>query len=44
MGTPDMKAIASLIARAIATDDEKVLAGIRGEVHQLTARFPIYSA
>jgi len=44
MGAPEMKEIASLIARAIATDDEKALASIRGEVHKLTARFPIYSA
>ena len=44
MGIPEMKAIAGLIARAISTDDEKALAQIRGEVHQLTARFPIYAA
>ena len=44
MGPAEMKLIASLIARAIASDDEKVLAQIRGEVHQLTSRFPIYSA
>ena len=39
-----MKSIASLIARAIATDNEKTLLAIRGEVQSLTARFPIYSA
>jgi glycine hydroxymethyltransferase len=44
MGTEEMKVIASLISRAIRTDDEKVLAGIKSEVHALTARFPIYSA
>lgn len=44
MGPAEMKQIASLIARAIASDDEKVLSQIRSEVHQLTARFPIYAA
>lgn len=44
MGATEMKTIASLIARAIATDDEKKLSAIRGEVQALTARFPIYSA
>lgn len=44
MGVPEMKMIGSLIARAIASDDEKVLGRLRGEVHELTARFPIYSA
>jgi glycine hydroxymethyltransferase len=44
MGAPEMKTIASLISRAIASEDEKVLAQIRTEVHQLTSRFPIYSA
>ncbi len=44
MGPVEMKTIASLIARAIASEDEKVLARIRTEVHQLTSRFPIYSA
>jgi len=44
MGAPEMKTIASFIARAIATEDEKALAQIRSEVHELTARFPIYSA
>ncbi|MBI3429037.1 MAG: serine hydroxymethyltransferase [Actinobacteria bacterium] len=44
MGPVEMKTIASLIARAIASEDEKVLAQIRTEVHQLTSRFPIYSA
>ena len=44
MGPNEMKIIASLIARAIATDNEKTLLAIRGEVQSLTARFPIYSA
>ncbi len=44
MGAAEMKIIASLISRAIASEDEKVSAQIRSEVHQLTARFPIYSA
>jgi glycine hydroxymethyltransferase len=44
MGTDEMKVIASLISRAIRTDDGKTLAGIKSEVHALTARFPIYSA
>ena len=44
MGTDEMKTIASLIARAIKTDDAAVHAGIKSEVHSLTARFPIYQA
>ena len=44
MGPNEMKIIASLIARAIATDNEKTLLAIRGEVQSLTARFPIYSS
>ena len=44
MGVAEMQTIASLIARAIKTDDEKTLAAIKSEVHALTARFPIYSA
>ena len=44
MGINEMKSIASLIARAIATDNEKTLLAIRGEVQSLTARFPIYSS
>ena len=43
-GTEEMQIIASLISRAIRTDDEKALAGIKSEVHALTARFPIYTA
>ena len=44
MGIEEMKQIASLISRAIKTDDPKVHAGIKTEVHALTARFPIYQA
>jgi len=44
MGTDEMKSIASLIARAIKTDDAAVHAAIKSEVHSLTARFPIYQA
>lgn len=41
-GTPEMKAIAEFIDRALRTDDPAVLAGIRSEVGALTARFPLY--
>ena len=44
MGTPEMKVIASLIARAIKTDDAAAHAAIKSEVHTLTAKFPIYEA
>ena len=44
MGIEEMKQIASLISRAIKTDDPKTHAGIKTEVHALTARFPIYQA
>ncbi len=44
MGVTEMQTIASFIARAIKTDDEKTLAAIKSEVHALTARFPIYTA
>jgi glycine hydroxymethyltransferase len=44
MGTGEMKTIASLIARAIKTDDESAHAAIKSDVHALTARFPIYEA
>jgi len=44
MGTPEMASIASLIARAIKTDDAAAHAAIKSEVHALTARFPIYQA
>ena len=44
MGVDEMKIIASLIARAIKTDDVAAHAAIKSEVHALTARFPIYQA
>lgn len=44
MGTDQMKIIASLIARAIKTDDPATHAAIKSEVHALTASFPIYQA
>ena len=44
MGVPEMQQIASLISRAIKTDDSKAHADIKSEVHALTARFPIYNA
>jgi glycine hydroxymethyltransferase len=44
MGVAEMKVIASMISRAIKTDDEKTLHAIKDEVHTLTARFPIYNA
>ena len=42
MGIAEMKQIAVLIARAIASDDATVHASIKQEVHTLTAQFPIY--
>ena len=42
MGVGQMKIIASLIARAIKTDDPTAHAAIKAEVHRLTAQFPIY--
>jgi glycine hydroxymethyltransferase len=43
MGLPEMKKIASLIARAIKDgDDAGKAATIRSEVHALTAEFPVY--
>ncbi|MEI6670496.1 MAG: serine hydroxymethyltransferase [Actinomycetes bacterium] len=42
MGAAQMKTIGSLIARAIKTEDAQVAAGIKSEVHSLTAQFPIY--
>jgi len=44
MGVVEMKQIASLISRAIKTDDAPAHAAIKSEVHALTARFPIYQA
>jgi len=44
MGVDQMKEIASLISRAIKTDDAAAHAAIKAEVHALTAQFPIYQA
>jgi glycine hydroxymethyltransferase len=44
MGVEEMKEIASLISRAIKTDDASQHAAIKADVHALTARFPIYQA
>uniref|UniRef100_UPI00404B40F5 serine hydroxymethyltransferase n=1 Tax=Candidatus Planktophila sp. TaxID=2175601 RepID=UPI00404B40F5 len=44
MGVEEMKQIASLISRAIKTDDQKAHSAIKSEVHALTSRFPIYQA
>jgi len=44
MGVEEMKQIASLISRAIKTDDAAAHTAIKTEVHALTARFPIYQA
>jgi glycine hydroxymethyltransferase len=44
MGVEEMKTIASLISRAIKTDDASAHAAIKSDVHALTARFPIYQA
>ena len=42
MGVEEMKTIATLISRAIKTDDAATHGAIKTEVHALTARFPIY--
>jgi len=43
LGTDEMRTIAGLIERVIAKpDDEEVAAGVRGEVRELCARFPLY--
>ena len=44
MGVEEMKTIASLIARAIKSEDAATHAAIKAEVHALTKRFPIYQA
>ena len=44
MGVNEMKMIANLIARAVKNEDESKFAGIKAEVHALTAQFPIYEA
>ena len=44
MGVPEMKTIASLISRAIRSEDPSLLGAIKNEVHALTSKFPIYNA
>jgi len=44
MGVNEMKTIANLIARAVKNEDKSKFAGIKAEVHALTAQFPIYEA
>jgi len=44
MGVDQMKTIASLISRAIKSDDAATHNAIKSEVHDLTAQFPIYQA
>ena len=44
MGVSEMKTIANLIARAVKNEDESKFAGLKAEVHALTAQFPIYEA
>ena len=44
MGVEEMKTIASLISRAIRSEDPAVLSAIKSEVHALTSKFPIYNA
>jgi glycine hydroxymethyltransferase len=44
MGAEEMKTIASLISRAIKSEDAAAHAAIKSEVHALTAKFPIYQA
>ena len=44
MGVNEMKTIANLIARAVKNEDESKFAGLKAEVHALTAQFPIYEA
>ena len=44
MGVDQMKTIASLISRAIKSDDAATHSAIKSEVNALTAQFPIYQA
>jgi glycine hydroxymethyltransferase len=44
MGVNEMKTIASLISRAIKSEDAAAHAAIKSEVHALTSQFPIYQA
>jgi glycine hydroxymethyltransferase len=43
MGTAEMRTVATLIGRVLdAPADEAALARVKGEVHELTRRFPLY--
>ena len=42
MGVPEMAKIASMIGRAVKTDNPSVHAQIKAEVLDLTAQFPAY--
>jgi glycine hydroxymethyltransferase len=43
MGTAEMRTVAALIGRVLdAPADEAALARVKGEVHELTRRFPLY--
>jgi len=43
MGPAEMRTVAALIGRVLdAPGDEKVLARVKGEVHDLTRQFPLY--
>ncbi|HET7602136.1 MAG TPA: serine hydroxymethyltransferase, partial [Gemmatimonadales bacterium] len=44
MGVEEMKRIAEFIALALERQDETTLHGIRREVHELTALYPLYAA
>ncbi len=44
MGVEEMKRIAEFIALALERQDDATLQGIRREVHQLTALYPLYAA
>lgn len=45
MGIAEMKQIGSMIAKVLrAPNDESVRSKVRGEVHELAKRFPIYNA
>jgi glycine hydroxymethyltransferase len=44
MGTEEMKRIAEFIALALERQDDATLQGIRREVHELTALYPLYAS
>ena len=43
LGVPEMRRIAELIDRALTHPDEDTLAGIKGEVEELSGTFPLYA-